>query len=372
MSKIIVYIGGFELPDKNAAAHRVLNNAKVFRELGYKVVFIGIDKKVNSITTKETRRIIQGFETYSVPYPSGGKSWLKYLINIREYTKIIDALSSVNMIILYNFQSIAMKRIMSYCRKKNIKCCADVTEWRSAKGENLIYRILKDADTWYRMKMLHKKMDGLIVISTYLQKYYSDNPNVVLIPTLIDTSEEKWIITTNKSSESLKLVYAGNPGLKDRLDILIKAVNAIKRDVKLDIIGLTKSQFLKYNPCLNEEANNPRITFHGRISHMEVLDYVKKANYSCFFRENDRVSNAGFPTKLAEAFSCHTPVITNDTSDISSYVINGKNGYLLKTLDESEMIELLEHVESILEIPNNLFEYRKYVREIHNFFQSME
>ena len=35
----IIYIGGFELPDKNAAAHRVLNNAKIIRELGYEVFF---------------------------------------------------------------------------------------------------------------------------------------------------------------------------------------------------------------------------------------------------------------------------------------------------------------------------------------------
>ena len=50
--KTILYIGGFELPDKNAAAHRVLSNAKLFKLLGYNTVFIGTDKsgkKNNSI-----------------------------------------------------------------------------------------------------------------------------------------------------------------------------------------------------------------------------------------------------------------------------------------------------------------------------------
>ena len=28
----IVYVGAFMMPDKNAAAHRVLNNAKIFKE----------------------------------------------------------------------------------------------------------------------------------------------------------------------------------------------------------------------------------------------------------------------------------------------------------------------------------------------------
>ena len=36
----IVYIGAFRLPDLDAAAPRVLNNAKAFRALGHNVRFI--------------------------------------------------------------------------------------------------------------------------------------------------------------------------------------------------------------------------------------------------------------------------------------------------------------------------------------------
>ena len=35
----VIYVGNFEMPDKNAAAHRVLNNAKIFKELEYRVCF---------------------------------------------------------------------------------------------------------------------------------------------------------------------------------------------------------------------------------------------------------------------------------------------------------------------------------------------
>lgn len=40
--KVIIYIGGFELPDKNAAANRVMNNAKIMRDIGYHVVLVGV------------------------------------------------------------------------------------------------------------------------------------------------------------------------------------------------------------------------------------------------------------------------------------------------------------------------------------------
>ena len=38
----VLYIGGFELPDKNAAAQRVLSVGKALREIGYKVFYLGI------------------------------------------------------------------------------------------------------------------------------------------------------------------------------------------------------------------------------------------------------------------------------------------------------------------------------------------
>ena len=37
--ELIIYIGGFELPDKNAAAQRVIGNSKALRDLGYETVF---------------------------------------------------------------------------------------------------------------------------------------------------------------------------------------------------------------------------------------------------------------------------------------------------------------------------------------------
>ena len=43
--KNILYIGNFELPDKNAAAHRVLGIAKALRECGNNVSFVGVNKE---------------------------------------------------------------------------------------------------------------------------------------------------------------------------------------------------------------------------------------------------------------------------------------------------------------------------------------
>lgn len=361
MSKTIVYIGGFELPDKNAAAHRVINNGKAFRELGYNVVFIDASKeRNNSNSILRTRQEFFGFEAYSVPYPNGAKSWFKYLTDIKDYIKVIEKQHNVCMVILYNFQAIAMRKMMGYCKRNGIKCCADVTEWRSAKGEGLVYRILKDSDTWYRMKILHKRLDGLIVISSYLEKYYQHQNNVVLVPTLVDISEDKWNNPYKKSEDVLRLVYAGNPGLKDRLDILISALLKVERSYVLDIIGITKKQFLHYFPNLKNKLSES-IVFHGRVSHQESLEYVKKGNYSCFFREIDRVSNAGFPTKFAEAVTCGTPVITNSTSDLKRYFGINTNGYLIKKCTLEEVTKTINNVAFTCYVDKGMFDYHTFI-----------
>lgn len=361
MSKTIVYIGGFELPDKNAAAHRVLSNGKAFRELGYNVVFI--DSSKDPDTSREilqTKKEHYGFETYSVRYPKGAKAWIKYLTDVKSYIKVIEKQQNVCMVILYNFQAIAMRKLLNYCKKKDIKCCADVTEWRSAKGEGVVYRLLKDSDTWYRMKVLHKKLDGLIVISSYLQKFYSDVKNVVRIPTLVDISEEKWKNPYSKSLDILKLVYAGNPGMKDKLDVLISALEHIKKPYILDIVGLTKEQFLRYYPEFEKKLDSNGVVFHGRISHSETLNYVKQASFSCFFRDDDRVSNSGFPTKLAEALTCGTPVLTNRTSDIADY-IGESNGILVDKISPKSIANALNSAQDEISIDSSMFDYHSFI-----------
>lgn len=361
---VILYIGGFELPDKNAAAHRVLSNAKIFRELGRKVVFVGVDRELGSESNVlETYKTVQGFEAFAVPYPKGTKNWVKNMVNIEPYISLCKKLGNVSSIICYNFPAIALNRLRIHCNKNGMKCLADVTEWYSVAGRSIPVRIVKGFDTWYRMRIVQKKLDGLIVISRYLENYYRDCKNVVYIPTLTDTSEEKWKGTLQKSGDALKLVYAGNPGRKDRIDVLIEALQSVKRDYHLDVIGITKEQYLGMYPQHGKFLSGCQsIVFHGRLEHLATLEYIKKANYSCFFRDDDRVSKAGFPTKFAEALTCGTPVITNKTSNLDEYMQNGKNGVLLDKVNIMYTVETLNSVPLLFPVVRDTFDYRQCIK----------
>lgn len=355
MSKgTIIYVGGFELPDKNAAAHRVLSNGKIFRELGYDVVFIDVDQLLNfKSDILNTFKKVQGFDCYSVPYPKDKLEWLKYLINI-SYIKIINnKYKNISIIVAYNYPSIALNNLKKYCKKNNIKLVADCTEWYSTEGTSLLYKLIKGLDTFFRMRFIHKQMDGLIVISRYLENYYRQVRNVIFIPPLVDVYEEKWKMTNVKEKERLKndntlrLAYSGSPGKnKDKINYIIDSVYKFKHNenFRLDIVGINKVQFLKYYPSYDQKikALENRIKFWGQLSHADSLNILKSADYSIFIREKSRLTMAGFPTKFVESVSCGVPVITTDTSDLKEFFTDSSLGFLLSDVSVDELYLLLK------------------------------
>ena len=178
----VIYIGGFELPDKNAAAHRVLNNAKIFRELGFRVVFISVDKELcYESEILHTKKEVQGFECWFTPYPKTHKQWGDYLFSIKNFKKILTLHTDVKAVICYNYQAIALWRIANYCGKRNIKIFADCTEWPSTKGMPVVFRVIKEIDTFLRMCIIQKRLDGLLVISRYLERYYKKCKNCLIM-----------------------------------------------------------------------------------------------------------------------------------------------------------------------------------------------
>ncbi|VDN46217.1 conserved protein of unknown function [Petrocella atlantisensis] len=390
MSKgTILYVGGFELPDKNAAAHRVLSNGKIIRELGYKVVFIDVDKELKyGSDVRNTKHIIQEFECWSIPYPSTKVQWINYLSNIDTSIEVLNQYEDVKVIIAYNYPAIPLWRLKNYCARNSIKIVADCTEWYSTKGQSIIFKFIKGIDSLLRMRVIQKRLDGLIVISSYLKNYYHRSTNVVRVPPLIDISEEKWNTTVSEfDSDKLNLVYAGSPGkTKDKLKFFIESLYEFKEvsNFSLNIIGITKEQYIdvfkELEPKLNQLGE--KIVFHGRLSHVDSLKFVMMSDFSVFFRDDTRTTKAGFPTKFVESISCGTPVITTRTSDLERYILEGENGFFIDIKDKKNVLLLLSKVFDMKKedinrmkkkcIESNIFYFRNYNNKIRQFLHVIQ
>ncbi len=365
--KSILYIGGFEMPDKNAAAQRVMSIAKALREAGYEILFYGIT------ATGDFRGVVDGFHYEAYPHPNGTIAWIKYALGkgIKDYIRQ----KNPDYVFLYNYPAFAQERVISYCKMNGIRTIGDITEWY--RPINLPKRI----DTWYRMVVGNKKLDGIITISRYLSEYYKSS-TIVQLPPLVDKREEKWQIKpVERGNDKIRLVYIGTGSIKDMLDKIIKGILTVGAEkFHLDVIGITQEQYnLIYQQALDVFDLN--VNFHGRLPHRQALEYLLGADFQIFFRDYIRANNAGFPTKFVESMSAGIPVITNRISNIDDYLVDGENGFMIEKLDDKELTDVLAKVSDLTrnDIDNlksrclfDAFDYRKYIEPLKMFMQKIE
>lgn len=381
----ILYVGGFELPDKNAAAHRVLNNAKAFSAIGYNVVFCGIDKTLEWGSVPVISRV-EGFTSYSLPYPSGVIQWTSEYFDSKTFLDIIKAHTDVVAVVAYNLKAFQFARLIRYCRKHGIKIISDCTEWYDASASGRLLNIACIIDSFVRMRLLNKKVDGMIAISRYLESYYySSLKSVITVPPLVDISEEKWRQDQSNISDAIRFVYSGDPTGKDMLGKIIECFADINSTRKFcfEIIGVSKLDFLNCYPKLDSILNmlNDSVIFHGRISHKDSLKILKSADYSIFVRDKSRKNMSGFPTKFVESYTAGVHIIANDVSDIREYFPCDK--YSVLALDDSfarissaiskalsfEISELRENKRSA---EQNHFNYRNWIDGFETFFKGLD
>lgn len=385
----IIYIGGFELPDKNAAAHRVIANGKILQNLGYNVCYTGISKN-NSYTNKS----YFGFQSKAIQYPSSGFSWFKYITTFKYYKKIIESYTDVHAIICYNLPAVSLYRLYTYCKLKNIKIFSDCTEWYvvSRKGD-FVTRVVKSLDINLRMRLIHPKLDGIITISAFLDAYYAKKGvKTVQIPPLVDIQDCKWPHkVTHNTSNVKRLIYSGSPfalvqgaAVKDRLDMIIDSLFYLQKkytDFELTILGMDEDGFLTVFPEFRNKLGSlgNKIIWKGRVSHEVALEYLKSSDYSIFLRDVNLVTTAGFPTKFVESISCGIPVLTNRNSNLEDYLVEGHNGFWINTesvqtvtaslskilqKDSYSIAQLKEQV-----LAQNPFDYREFTAPLKNFLK---
>lgn len=368
----ILYLAGSALPEQDAAAHRVVSNAKALRDLGYNVYMVGLLKAGRIEHNKW-----EGLEYWNLNY---AKRY--YLFSVNQFKSIFEQVNP-SVIICYNYPAFAMQKLIQYGHKHHVKIVSDVTEWYLWKGSNPKQQFRK-LDTFLRMKVFNKKVDGLIAISSFLTDFYKGSvKNVVSIPPLVDLNEPIWNQPREETSEKVKILFAGTigNGNKDRVDKIIslfgKVQQRIQNEIELTIIGVSKDQVFKK---FHLKDTPKSVFFKGRLSHKEVVKELINSDFQLFLREKILPNMAGFPTKFAESVSTKTLVLTNSTSDLPKYLNSEKYGFLLD-IDGEENIEerliniLNQPIDKLREKENQIdchtFDYHNYLGQFKNFLDNL-
>ena len=347
---MILYIGSFRLPNYDAAAPRVLNNAKLFRDAGHSVKFISWGGKYrDSDLCSDGKYRVNGFEyVITNEMDSVGSFFTKLRGRVqrgRSSFRILQEMQEKpDLIIMYNADYWWTRKMLDFCKKREIKLVNDITEWYDNNELHLV-DIIPNA---INMKWLQHKVKNKIVISSYLNSYYKDSNNLQ-VPPLCDPIEKKWNTEVDderiKPFDGITLIYAGNPAKKDSVHTVINAVNQLAcegKAIRFLILGITRDDYIKrYSQLMQSNRLHANVLFLGRVSQDLIPAYYKKADFMVLLREATRKNNAGFPTKFAESMTAGVPVICNSTSDLKQFVINGKTGFIVDGVSQNGIMNCL-------------------------------
>lgn len=365
----IIYAGGFNLPDKSASANRVVNNGKLFAALGFNAVFLGTDYSETHFTGIKDIGIS---DMYCESRPSNTKQWAAKMFSTENIESLIKKYPDTVAVILYNTPYSLVLQMRKSLKCSSVKLFYDCTEWTKDTDGSLPKRLVKAFDEYFIRKMLPKKTDGMITVSSMMTKAYQGKTDILQLPPLVDISAPIWNQEPIPHTD-FEFVFAGIPdGNKESLDKIIDSFLLVNEDARLRIIGVDKQTFLNLYPDFENKLND-NITFMGRLSHTETVRYILSSDCYIFIRQPDRRNNAGFPTKFAEGFSCGIPIITSDISDISAYLENGKNGYIVSPQNKDEIAAAMDAaVQSFRNENTSLkteFDYHSYIGACENWMR---
>lgn len=333
MKGTIIYYGGFSLPDKNAAANRVVNNGKLFDSLGFKTVFLGADYGCHFGGINKLKD-----NMYEEAHPTSSSEWLKNILCFLNLKRLVSNYEDVKMVLLYNVPFITLLLAKSFFSKKGITVSYDCTEWSQYTEGSFLKKVFKYIDEFFVRCFAHRVADKMIVISKMMEKAYKSNPKLLRLPPLVDVDNSIWHQKIEKDTRAFTFCFAGFPGgNKESLDKVVEAFSELyENNIKLKIVGMGCSEFEKLYP--NVKINDKKyIEFLGKQTHEETIKNILACDCYIFIRPSDRRNNAGFPTKFVESFTCGVPIITTDVSDIKDYISFSEGSVLLENCQKESI-----------------------------------
>lgn len=368
-------------PYKDAGSIRLMAFAKALTCAGYRIKVISMGKTV----TAKWQQAETGIFHKSVRSTSNSriallKSYLRFNAFVDdEIVKITD----LKAIFLFNttFYAFYNKKL----KIARVPLIYDSTEWYNACEFRQGIFSLEYISNMIIVKHIIKKPWKVIAISCLLEEHYRKKGVVVKrIPAIMDVNAFPKI--QYAPNEIIKVVYAGSPGKKDALYMIVEGVKALLQEVRnkfeFKIIGITKEEFIIQN-IIKEIPEN--VVFLGKRSREQVISELASADFTTFMRDDKlRFVNAGFPSKLVESMAMGVPVITNLTSDLKFYLKSGENSILVDKFSSEAYARALNAVailgkDKLVEMHRKAkqtaykcFDYSNYIEEIEDLIMERD
>ena len=379
--KKALFITTDKYPNGDAGAVRTHSLANMLELIGYKVTVIGLGPSTGFRFQEEDGILYTSLRSASNAIISKINDRLQFKNRLSKL--LSDKNSRWDVIVVSLVPCQVMNMLKHFAKINNVILLHDSVEWYSPEQFS-IGKIHPAYIAMDRRNRIHVDQSvRVIAISSYLEKHFqSRGISTIRIPAIMNVKQ----MSCKKSIDPEKLVftYAGSPGRKDYLRVIVEGFTIISTSIpyELRLIGITKEQLVTMcdvDPDHIEKLGN-HLCCMGRIPRQQVLEELSCTDFTVLMRsEEQRYAKAGFPTKFVESLATATPVISNATSDIADYLKDGTNGYLVSACSPQALVIALGKALSLsynerVAMQNNAritaeecFDYTKYAEKLKQF-----
>lgn len=232
--------------------------------------------------------------------------------------------------------------------------------------------------------------DGILCISKFLVEFFRthgfDDRRLIIIPSTVDPA--RFINNGNLSPFPFHYIgyFGGLTFERDNINILVEAFALISDKypgMHLVLGGFCKPEERKQlEKLISELGIGSRVELLKYLPREDIIRYIGHSDILVMVRGKNLESQASFPSKLIEYLVTARPVITVDVGEISDYLNDGVNAFLVEAGNSRALAEKIDYVlsgyEKALEVGQNgkqltstVFNYNHQASRIISFIETL-
>ena len=387
---VVIFGDNFSFPEGDAATNRIYSYAKGFIENSVTAYVI-----CNRNDYLENGNGILDSIEYFNPINKSERS-NSYLV--RNWSKVAKYFNTVRLIKRINSQERisaiiadtddSITYLFSYFVAKRIK-----TKLISEKSEHPLRLFqqngFKKVQGLIKLRIESGLCDGIFCISRLLEDFYRNyglpQGRLILIPSTVVPG--RFIQSDEKPLDYSYVGYFGGLTFnRDNIDVLINAFALTSEkhpDIHLVVGGFCSAdERTRLKNLILDLKMSSKILLLDYLARTEIVRYIVHADILVMVRAKDFETSASFPSKLAEYLSTSKPVITVNVGEISDYLTDNVNSFIIEPGNQIELAEkmsfVLDNYETALkvgqrgkELTDTVFNYNFQAKRMIGFINSL-
>jgi glycosyltransferase involved in cell wall biosynthesis len=190
--------------------------------------------------------------------------------------------------------------------------------------------------------------DALVTTTESLQevmgKVYGDIPPLFRVPLASDIPREIPGFEPPARGESWRVCYIGQLYPLQGVDLMIRAMADLPKDVVFDVIGGRAEQIETLRRLAGEEGVEERIIFHGFVPPAEVVRRAAAAHLFVAPCRAEKKMPFVAHTKIYEYLALGRPLVVADLPSVREEIEDGTTGVLFRPEDPSALAQAVRKI----------------------------